>query len=724
MQTAMSNVIRLKELIEICQEFGLEESKWIRNGLYKLSVRWDERLYKHLLRRVIHNNPIPLLNTTFPVPMNKADLEAVNGQYKIGKIAHTSMGFGLTPLQLQMHGIVGGGSGYGKSTLIKILCQQLLQEGKIKVWLIDPKENGDYRFLSQQFPDVFILRPDVLRCNPFNPIHNVPQKMLMETVTEVTADSFGVYDASEGLIAKQVKTIFEQHNRPCIADLSASLKKETAKFGGRRQGYLDSIESRLTKTQISLGEIIGYREDYFSGLYERSVVFEVGELSGTAQRFLVPWLIMKLVLYKIKNPTRHLSHLLIFDEAQAQIWSKNLEMRDRQSYMATLATQVRAFGMGILVLAQNPALKLMSEIIANSCVKICFHLGSGNEIMAMARHMGLNAEQMETLYHLERGQAICRTGLGYTEPVLLDIDNFEEVPVSDAELKVMMKPHWDLLLEKVVPVEFEPQPQTTTAKAEKSQQARETDRSARKSETTREDLDGSTEDSKNAQASSKDSGRSSQRSEASSKTSASKTDSDLSPDEQAYLRIVRTHPFRLITEIYALLNDEAVMGTERISQSRAVKIRQKLLKIKHIESLTVLGTGKSGRPQCDVPTDKAGGTPPKPRGGLLHAFWCYRVSEYFKQKGARVTIGDTGNGNEVDIDITLGEKRIGVEVVITTLIIENVVKHLSTNYHDETLILCVDEKKRGELETQIERIGEQLKGKIKVELLKEYFITL
>lgn len=134
------------------------------------------------------------------------------------------------------------------------------------------------------------------------------------------------------------------------------------------------------------------------------------------------------------SPFLSLSHLLIFDEAQAQIWSKHLEMRDRQSYMATLATQVRAFGMGIVVLAQNPALKLMSEIIANSCVKICFHLGSGNEIVAMARHMGLTQEQMETLYHLERGQAICRTGLGYTEPVLLEIYPFEDKPVSDAEL--------------------------------------------------------------------------------------------------------------------------------------------------------------------------------------------------------------------------------------------------------------------------------------------------
>jgi len=154
-----------------------------------------------------------------------------------------------------------------------------------------------------------------------------------------------------------------------LIELSESLGLQDTWFiGGRKQGYLDSIESRLDKTQISLGKIINCKTDYFSQLYDKNVAIEVGELSGNGQRMLIPWIILKLVLYKIRNPSPKLSHLLIFDEAQANIWSKNLEMRGRTSFMATLATQARAFGLGIMVLAQNPAMKLMTEIIANSCI--------------------------------------------------------------------------------------------------------------------------------------------------------------------------------------------------------------------------------------------------------------------------------------------------------------------------------------------------------------------
>ena len=128
---------------------------------------------------------------------------------------------------------------------------------------------------------------------------------------------------------------------------------------------------------------------------------------GSTQRILVPWIINKLLLHKIDEPTPYLSHLLVFDEAQAQLWSRHLEERGRTSYMATLATTCREFGLGILVLAQNPAKKLMSEIIANSTIKLCFHMNSGEEIWDMAvRHMGLNEEQKDELYHLRRGEAV------------------------------------------------------------------------------------------------------------------------------------------------------------------------------------------------------------------------------------------------------------------------------------------------------------------------------
>jgi DNA helicase HerA-like ATPase len=443
---------KLMELINLAKKCGLDQVEWFIRGLESLSLRWNENLYKKLLDTCLYNSHMPLLNTTFPAPITKDELAAVDGPYKIGIIEGTSIELGFTSSQIQMHGLIGGGAGYGKSSLVKILCQQILTEGKKHIWIIDPKgEGGDFRFLARDF-DVLLLRPDTIRCNPFTAIPNVPRDMLRELVCEVTADSFGVYDASEGIMAKHTQRIFERYQEPTLHDFIASIQTEKGSVGGRKQGYLDSLDTRLTKAQISLGKIIDCKSDYFSELYNKSVIFEIGELSGSAQRVLIPWLILKLVLYKIKNQTQQLSHLLVFDEAQANLFSRELfENRGRTSFMATLATQCRAFGLGILVLAQNPCMKLIREIIANSCIKVCFQLGSGEEVLGMSRHMGLTPEQMEAIYHLDRQEVICRVGLGFTEPMRVRVNDFPDQPITNAELAEIMKDSWKELLEGIEP---------------------------------------------------------------------------------------------------------------------------------------------------------------------------------------------------------------------------------------------------------------------------------
>ena len=80
---------------------------------------------------------------------------------------------------------------------------------------------------------------------------------------------------------------------------------------------------------------------------------------------------------------------------------------------------------------------------------------------------------------------------------------------------------------------------------------------------------------------------------------------ELSANEQSYLRIVKSFPWRLVTEIYRILGDAAILGTEAFSQATAVKARKTLLRKGYLESFIVLGTGRSGRPQCDVVTEKA-----------------------------------------------------------------------------------------------------------------------
>lgn len=109
-------------------------------------------------------------------------------------------------------------------------------------------------------------------------------------------------------------------------------------------------------------------------------------------------------------------HLLAFDEAQAAIFSKVLELRGRTPTVATLATQARAYGMGLVVLCQNPATKLITEMVSNTANLISLHLG-GTETRGMMDYQGLTPDQMYLLGHIQPTEAVFKTSLGYTEPI-------------------------------------------------------------------------------------------------------------------------------------------------------------------------------------------------------------------------------------------------------------------------------------------------------------------
>ena len=124
--------------------------------------------------------------------------------------------------------------------------------------------------------------------------------MLRESFTEVTGSSWGVYDASEGLILKHVYSILNEFDQPTVYDFVESLQRDkVTKYGGGKQRYLDTLETRLMRLIITLRNIINCKEDYFSKLLNRNVVFRLGDLSGSALDILISWTLMKLILFKL-----------------------------------------------------------------------------------------------------------------------------------------------------------------------------------------------------------------------------------------------------------------------------------------------------------------------------------------------------------------------------------------------------------------------------------------
>ena len=150
--------MELKQLAQVAKELGLENDPDFINIFRRLNTRWNQKIYEKLVESLIRYSSKPLIDTTFPVPFKDEDLIALDGPYKIGRIAETDIDFGITPQQLNYHAVIGGQSGFGKTTLIKILVQEILKEGRTVIWIFDPKgKSVDFTFLAGLFDVIFLL---------------------------------------------------------------------------------------------------------------------------------------------------------------------------------------------------------------------------------------------------------------------------------------------------------------------------------------------------------------------------------------------------------------------------------------------------------------------------------------------------------------------------------------------------------------------------------------
>lgn len=670
----------LLDLLTIAEETGLHDADWLIEGVEKLSHRWDNYRYQKLFQACINARSFPsLLNQVFRNPVTPEELEAIKGDYQFGKIVNTDIEVGLGEKASGQHTVIAGSSGHGKTTCMNAIIESVLEKGKIKTWSIDPKTAMyDLRFLITKYPNTILIPLSNLYLNLFAPIKGVPRQAIMERAIEVLSDCWWVYDASQGVIAEHVEKVFDREEVPCFQDVAFSILAEKSQKYGRRQGYLDTLEVRIKNTLIALRKVFGCRYDYFDSLYETACpIFEVGGISDFAIRVLVPLIIMKLSLYKTYNPSKKLSHLLFFEEAQAAIFSKLLEQRARTPTVANLATQARSYGLGLVVLCQNPWTKIITEMLSNSANLICFNIG-GSEVRGMTECMGLTFEQAAMLQHLQPGESIFKTSLGYTEPVHVNVRNVDNTPPPDDEVERLMRPLWNELLSQVTPVEKK------------------------------------TEDGikKTMEANRKPAGQAFTQSPSEKAESAKK--SDLKPDDEILLKDIQLRPYEYTEERYRQC---------ALSRSCCIRAKARLCRLGYLEEVK-LKTGKRGKPSGILRlTDKAASylciNSLNGKGGLEHVWYQQLVLHLAKANGLKARIEDMG------ADISLSKDKIDVAVEITlndSNVLQNVERDFQKGYSEVWLAVKDNEMRKRVNKKLSARILKP--GTIKVFLLEEIALEI
>ena len=371
-------------------------------------------------------------------------------------------------------------------------------------------------------------------------------------------------------------------------------------------------------------------------------------------------------------------HLLTFEESQIASLSKVLELRGRIPFLSHLIITIRAFGAGIVALCQNPWTKVVTELTSNTATQINFHLG-GTEVQGMQICQGLTREQGQMLNHIQAGEAIFKTSIGYTEPVLVKIRNVTIERISDQELEELMADKWARLMEKVVPVE-----QTQTLTNVVNQEICNAAAAPSKATNIPKAL------------------------------LTAHGEADLSEDDKIFLADIRSRPYSWTEERFRQCT---------LSRNRAIRSKERLCRMGYLIEIKLKQGSRGKPPSVLIPSAKGaeylGITFDKGKGSWHHKNIQALIIHLSKQEGLTAKVEDAG----ADVSIQNGNgELIAVEVELRdTNVTRNLTRNLDNGFREVWIVVEKETEDKAR-----KRIDDLLlaAGKVRIILLENILLEL
>lgn len=383
--------------------------------------------------------------TWIPAPSQ----EEVDGDIALGKLVQGDYEVGELKLRksdFTRHLAIYGQTGHGKTTLLYNIISELIKH-KIPFLYFDMKRDG--RALLKHYKELIVIPWRELKWNPLRNPPGLDLKSWWQRFSEVCGHAWGVYHAGINYLLEHLDELHEKIEKtgkiPTFKDLFEFIKdkKEATR---KRQEYFDVMYNRIRTTCSILGNVLDCEKGMpLEGLLNHPVVIELDQLRADEQNWLVEVMLTFIYAYRMAQAQRgeELRHVVIVDEAQ-RIWDANKEWRETTREMGTptinlFPTQFRDFGEGLILTSQEPT-KVTQSVHANTLVKIVGNLGNGTDINAAAEAMGLNEEQKDAIHKLLRGEWLVKLSDHYTEPFMIVTQNYPvNKNVSDKEVKERLR---------------------------------------------------------------------------------------------------------------------------------------------------------------------------------------------------------------------------------------------------------------------------------------------
>ena len=416
-----------EEIKEVASKTGLVNRNALNAliNLYLISEDEEREKVKEEIEALIDIGLPRLLNSERPV-LTAPD--RVDGSISFGIIMQGDKAVGefkLDESDLVRHVAIYAQTGHGKSTLLYGLISQFIQK-QIPFIFFDLKNDG--RALLRDNKDLVVIPWRKLAWNPLRPPPGMEREEWWSNFSQICAYSFGWFVASSNYLLEHLDRLRERTS-VTVKDLFDSIVN-TEETTRRRSEYHDVVENRVRAIVSVFGRNLEVEEGIpIEKLLDLPIVIELSGLRPAEANWLVEVMLSWIYFYRLCNAQRgeQLRHVIIVDEAH-HVFDRTKEYRETAQEMGSpiisiFPTQFRDFGTALILTSQTPSF-MMEAVHANTLVKIVGNLSSGNDIEAVASAMGLDDEVKECIHKLKRGQWIVRMSDKYTEPFLIETQDY------------------------------------------------------------------------------------------------------------------------------------------------------------------------------------------------------------------------------------------------------------------------------------------------------------
>ena len=345
---------------------------------------------------------------------------------------------------LQRHVLVTGTPGSGKSNTVKHILEEVARAGKDFCVLESAKK--EYWELLGTINDLQVYSAGYdalsLRLNPFEPEDGV---IIGNHVDELMYAFSGAFDWEDrirmefkGLLAYTYEKLgwrsYDEANKhrgryPTFDDLMNNLyeysDKENRSSNEIKRDIEGAIYSRGRDLSSGIAGLIFQNSEHDSRrlltgerLCTGHNVIELDDLSTEAKSFVVSILLIKIKQYIYRqNETSHLRNVLVLEEAHNVMAdipegvvksSKSIT----STYFSDMLSEVRAYGMGMIIADQSPS-RINQGAIRNTSVKIIHETGDRKDMESVSFALDLSEFQTRSLPVLHTGQALVKLPNGH-----------------------------------------------------------------------------------------------------------------------------------------------------------------------------------------------------------------------------------------------------------------------------------------------------------------------